>query len=230
MFHRHRAFIATATAAAAILLAHLAFSVETANANAGACDGAWSLGIGGLQIGLTTGTGQNSSYLDVNQRVGYNSADPMTGFNEIGRLFWRHRSACPDDHITLLGHSEGAGILHAWVTANQDVPEANAVLLSDPKRVAGPGGPGLAYDPVGAVLGFPVGEPIRLLVAALVRYPLAGVDDDFGAFPVLEVCQHDDIICDINAGWYGYLFGRAHVRYNVHADSYGNDETGVRYQ
>ncbi|MCU1640447.1 MAG: Cutinase [Nocardia sp.] len=201
-----------ATALFAALLLAILFSityVTSSKAQADVCTGDWAIGIGGL--------GDNTSSVfapTVDQPVGYNSADPMSGLNELDRLFWLHRSQCPDDHIKLIGHSEGAGIVHAWVTAHQDVGNANAILLADPKRDAGPGWAGLASTPGSGIIG----------------YPLAGVDDWFGGFPVLTVCNHDDQICDTSAGWQGYLFGGAHTRYDFNVWDYGDWDSGVWYR
>jgi cutinase len=214
MPNRLRARTASFLAAAAVAVTAIAvpFLAPDAPARADDCTGTWSIGVGGFRIGLD-GFGENSSYLAVNQPVGYNSADPMSGLNELNRLFWQHRDACPEDHVKLIGHSEGAGIIHAWVTANQGVENANAILLSDPKRAAGPGSAGLANNPLGVLLG----------------YPLAGVDANFGDFPVLSVCQHDDVICNEEAGWYGYWFAGAHGRYNFDANAYGDWDSGVAF-
>ncbi|WP_067690116.1 cutinase family protein [Nocardia jejuensis] len=201
---------ATALFAALLLAALLSITYATSpKAHADVCTGDWAIGIGGL--------GDNSSSVFVafvDQPMGYNSLDPMSGLNELNRLFWSHRDQCPGDHIRLIGHSEGAGILHAWVTAHQDADNANAILLADPKRVAGPGWGGLASTPGSGIIG----------------YPLAGVDDWFGGFPVLTVCNHDDQICDTSAGWWGYLFGGAHNRYDFNVWDYGDWDSGVWYR
>ncbi len=196
---------------AAILLAILFTLVNLTGpkANAASCFGEWSIGIGGL------GDNTSSVFIPfVDQPVGYNSTDPLSGLNELDRLFWSHRDECPGDHIRLIGHSEGAGILHAWVTAHQDVDNANAILLADPKRAPGPGWGGLSSTPGSGIIG----------------YPLAGVDDWFGPFPVLTVCNHDDQICDTSAGWYGYLFAGAHGRYDFNVWDYGDWDSGVWYR
>jgi cutinase len=159
-------------------------------------------------VGGFTGGGQDSSYLQGNQRVGYNTLDPVAGKNEINRLFWQHRNQCPRDHIKLVGHSEGAGLVHVWVTENQRVANANVVLLADPKRWApGNGGAGIAQ--YGGFLG----------------YPLAGVDDWFGRFPVLSLCRSDDGICSVGAGPNGYVSGH-HGWYDMNAGSYDNTDRG----
>lgn len=192
---------------AALLLAILCSTHPTARADA--CLGTWSIGIGG--------SGDNtpsifSPYVD--QPVGYNSLDPISALDEIDRLFWLHRNECPFDHIRLIGHSEGAAILHAWITANPNVANTNAILLSDPKRAPGPGGGGLSSIPGNRLVG----------------YPLAGVDDWFGTVPVLTVCNHDDQICDISAGWWGYVTAGAHERYDFNVWDYGNWDSGVWYR
>ncbi|WP_433526795.1 hypothetical protein ACQPZ2_19265 [Nocardia pseudovaccinii] len=201
---------ATALFAALLLAIILSFTSEMGpKAHADNCIGDWAIGIGGL------GDNTSSVFIPfVDQPVGYNSLDPMSGLNELDRLFWLHRSECPYDHVRLIGHSEGAGIVHAWVTAHQDVGNANAILLSDPKRAPGPGWGGLSSTPGSGIVG----------------YPLAGVDDWFGDFPVLTVCNHDDQICDTSAGWWGYLFGGAHGRYDFNVWDYGDWDSGVWYR
>ncbi len=212
MVHAARARASAFLSALVISAAASVFTVSPAAARADDCVGNWSIGVGGLAIGVL-GFGENSTYLAVDQRVGYNSADPMSGLRELDRLFWQHRTACPDDHVTLIGHSEGAGIIHSWVTAHQGMPNVNAILLSDPKRVAGPGSAGLSGD----------------TLAPLVGYPLAGVDADFGDLPVLQVCQHDDVICNEEAGWFGYLTG-AHGRYDYNSRHYSHDASGAWFR
>lgn len=181
---------------------------------ADSCVDSWSIVVGGAKVSWTTGTWEDSSYLAGDQRVGYETLNPFGGLVELDRLINEHRNECPDDHIKLLGHSEGAGIIHAWVTAHNGYGNISAVLLADPKRIAGPGGPGLSSSHF----------------APLIGYPLAGVDDWFGDIPVLEVCNHDDIVCNAEAGWYGYLFTGAHGRYNGDADTYSDWDSGVWFQ
>ncbi|MET8426299.1 hypothetical protein [Nocardia sp. NPDC004860] len=199
-----------ATALFAALLLAILFSITYATsptARAAGCVGDWAIGIGG--------SGDPSVFAPyVDQSVGYNAADPMSALNEIDRLFWSHRTECPRDHIRLIGHSEGAGILHAWVTAHQDAGNANAILLSDPKRAPGPGSGGLSSTPGNWLIG----------------YPLAGVDDWFGNIPVLTVCNHDDEICDTSAGWLGYVFAGAHDRYDFNVWDYGDWNSGIWYR
>src|SRR6266702_4711347 len=170
--------------------------------------------MGGFTLAGPGITGETSGYLIGDQPVGYNSADPMSGYNALNSLFWSHRSQCPRDHIRIVAHSEGAAIAHAWVTNHQNVGNANAILIADPKRDAGPGGPGLSSTPGNQLIG----------------YPLAGVDNWFGRFPTLEICNHDDQICDTNAGWWGYAFGGANTRYDFNAYDYGDGGAGVWYR
>lgn len=182
----------------------------TANA-AAPCVGVWNVGIGGFVLG-TEGTWQNSGYINANQRVGYNSADPVGGLNELNRLIFEHRAQCPGDHIKIVGHSEGAAIAHQWVAEHQWFPRANAILIADPKRLAdwwnGPSG--LANSPANFVVG----------------YPLRGVDANFGAFPVEQICRWNDVICRDNGDWWGYIIGD-HGRYNFDAFFYGTNNRGT---
>lgn len=176
------------------------------------CGRTYTFGVGGLFIG-PGGTGTDSgAFQTVNQRIGYNTFDPVSGIRELDRLVQHHRSQCPRDHIKIIGHSEGAAIVHVWVTEHQNFGNANAVLLADPKRVAGPGGPGLSSQ--GGFLG----------------YPLAGVDDWFGHFPVLTVCYHDDWVCDVNAGPVGYAVRSAHSNYQFDVNAYSDWGSGVLYR
>lgn len=182
---------------------------QIASAGGWGCTGTWSLGIGGLE-GL--GWWQGSGYLQSNQPVGYHSGNARAGYDELNRLFWDHRNECPGDHIKMIGHSQGAAIIHAWVTNNQHVPNANAILLSDPKRWApGNGGPGMSNLPGNQILG----------------WPLAGVDDWFGGFPVLTVCRWDDWVCNLDAPWGGSHFTGSHGWYDMSAWSYGDWDSGV---
>lgn len=198
----------------AMFAAALAWMSPAPPARADECIGTWTLGVGGFEISTDRGTWQDSDYFNVNQPVGYHSADPNGGLRELDRLFWQHRSECPGDHIKIIAHSEGAAITHAWVSAHQDVQNANAILLSDPKRAPGPGGAGLSANPLGGFLG----------------YPLAGVDANFGDFPVLSVCNGDDWVCHEAATPYGYAFTGAHGRYDFNVWNYGNWESGVWYR
>ena len=185
--------------AALLTAGGLFFAIGTAPAASAAdpCTGTWSIVMGGF---IWSG-GQDSSYLVGDQRVGYNAYDPQGGLNELTRLFWQHRNDCPGDHIKLVGHSEGAGLVHAFVSQNQGIDNYNAVLLADPKRDPGPGGAGIS----GA--------------AAFIGPPLGGTDHNFGDVPVLEVCRWDDKICNGDTDWSGYINGH-HGWYDMNAYDY----------
>lgn len=169
------------------------------------CTGTWSIGIGGFMAG----GGQDSGYMGVNQRVGYNTYDPASGVREIDRLFWSHRDQCPGDHIKIIGHSEGAAITHAWVTDNQSADNVNVVLLADPKMWSY-GGSGMSRE-----LGF-------------LGWPVAGNDDWFGNVPVLSICRWNDHVCRADSDWGGYLNG-AHNDYPMNAWDWGDWDSGVQY-
>lgn len=177
----------------------------TAEAKADPCVGSWSIGIGGQGDNLSMGF-----WGLVNQPVGYNSWDPITGLWEVDKLFWQHRNACPGDHIELIGHSQGAAIVHQWVSEHQWVDNANAVLLADSKRwYPGLGGPGLSYH------------------AGLLGYPVAGVDDwvNYGPFPVVSVCRWRDWVCNLDAPWFESHINQSHGAYDFnphHYDDWGH--------
>lgn len=212
-----RKLLHTLAAAALLIGTATGISAVTAgNAAADPCTGVWSIGIGGFTTNGTGITGQDSAYLNVNQRVGYNSADLNGGTAELNRLVWLHRSECPADHILILGHSGGADVAHAWVTRTGHFPNLNVVLLADPKRAAGPGGPGFAAVP-----------PMSWL-----PYPYSGADNYFGSIPVLSVCHPRDVICNSLSDWSGYFSG-VHGAYDFNAWDWGwttSGATGVIYQ
>lgn len=195
---------------AAVMAIASAVFLGPSMAQADDCTGVYSIGMGGFAVNLQ-GTWENSEYILDAQPVGYDSLDPMGGLQNLDAAIQWHRSECPGDHIKLVGHSEGAAIIHAWVTAHDGFGDINAVLISDPKRVPGPGWGGLSSTPGNWLIG----------------YPLTGVDDWFGDIPVLTICNHDDQVCNTEAGWWGYLFAGAHGRYNFSADAYGEWDSGV---
>ena len=203
--------------ATAALILGVAFGISAVTAgNAAArtdpCTGVWSIGVGGFTLTGPGVTGQDSGYLNVNQRVGYNSADLNGGIGELNRLVLQHRAECPADHIMLLGHSGGALVVHRWVSDAQDFPNLNAVLLADPARAAGPGGPGFSAAELGWLGG---------------RY--AGTDANFGSIPVREICHPNDHICNADSDWFGYATG-AHNAYDFNAWDYGTDDSGVIFE
>ena len=187
-------------------------AVTAGNAAADPCTGVWSIGVGGLTVAGPGITGQDSGYLNVNQRVGYNSADVNAGIGELNRLVLQHRADCPADHIMLIGHSGGALVVHRWVSDAQDFPDLNAVLLADPARAAGPGGPGFSDAELSLLGG---------------RY--AGTDANFGSIPTLSICHPNDHICNSQSDWVGYLTG-AHGAYDYNASDYSTDASGVVFE
>lgn len=198
-----------------ILLAALLFTtggfflISAPAANAAPCEGTYTIAVGGMNdttSGIFTG--------NVTQRVGYsaalNSQSARQGVDELNRLIRDQRGVCPDQHAKAVGFSEGAAVVHIWVTENwQTFGNVNAVLIADPKRAAGPGGPGLAGQAGSQIVG----------------PPLVGVDNFFGNVPTVTICT-DDIICDANAasGWPGYP--NAHMNYSFNVDDYSDDGHG----
>ena len=168
-----------------VLVAGL-LGVTKYTADAAPCAGTFSIGVGGVG-------GGNSEYIkNVTARVNYTalpfSFSIQEGANNLDKIYRDQRNLCPNQHVKVVGHSGGAAVTHVWVT--QKAPtNTNVVLLADPKRPAGPGGPG-----VGAITGF-------------LGYPLAGVDNFYNGVPVLSICNAGDGICNINGGPVGYFTG-----------------------
>jgi cutinase len=199
-----------AVAIAAILGAISCSIAAAPSAGAAPCGGTYSIVVGGLND-------PNSSIFtgSVSQRVGYSaqlsSASVREGVNELNRLIRDQRRACPTQHAKVLGFSEGAAVVHIWVSENwATFDNVNAVLISDPKRQGGPRADGLAGQFYAAVMGA----------------PLYGADRNFGDIPTVSICT-DDVICDSAApsGWIGYATG-GHLNYSFNVDDYSNDGHG----
>lgn len=174
------------------------------------CDGTWSLGVGGLSLSLVQGSWEDSRYVQADEPIGFDSLNPAAGLRELDRRYHSHRATCPGDWVEIVGHSEGAGIVHAWVTEHQDEQLVSAVLLADPKQHPN----GLASHPLGWLIG----------------YPLAGTDAEFGSVPVLQVCHRDDVVCNRPAGWFGYVLTRTHTSYNTDPDVYPDGVSGIWFR
>lgn len=173
-----------------------------------ACKSTWTIGIGGL------GNNDSSAFPTVDQRVNYNSFSTRDGADQLNKLIRAHRDACPNDHIKAIGHSGGAAALHVWASENgATMDNTNVILLADPKRPAGPDGPGFAAK------DFPFN----------VIQPLAGADANYGGLPTLTVCNHDDHICNSNADWSGYMSGR-HGAYDFDVNHYDDSASGQIYR
>ena len=199
-----------AVAIASILGAFACTIAVAPVAEAAPCGGTYSIVVGGLNDpNSTVFTG------NVSQRVGYSaqlsSASVREGVNELNRLIRDQRRACPAQHAKVLGYSEGAAVVHIWVSENwATFDNVNAVLISDPKRKGGPRADGLAGQFYAAVMGA----------------PLYGSDRNFGDIPTVSICTND-VICDSAApsGWIGYATG-AHGNYSFNVDTYSNDGNG----
>lgn len=199
--------VLAAVAVVALLIGGL-FALTRSSADAASCNGTFSIGVGGVG-------GGNSLYIrNVTARVNY-SALPFSfsiqeGVNNLNKIYQDQRRQCPGQHVKVVGHSGGAAVAHVWLT-QQGPTNTNVVLLADPKRPAGPGGPG-----VGAITGF-------------LGYPLAGVDNFYRNVPVLSICNAGDGICNINGGPVGYFTG-VHQQYNFDANAYNDTGNGVIFR
>lgn len=193
--------VALAVAASAVTVP----SVAQADTPINACVGTWSVVVGGLNNNDSVG------FPNANQRVGYFSYDTRAGVNELNRLARDHRRACPGDHVKAVGHSGGAAVVHVWAAENGPTfgGNVNVVLIADPKRPAGPGGPGFAQTD----------WPFNTMP------PLAGADGNYGGMTALQVCRRSDHICNSQADWGGYFRG-THTAYNMDVNAYSNNASG----
>ncbi|MFC4493263.1 cutinase family protein [Streptomyces ovatisporus] len=179
-------------------------------------DDTWTIAVGGA------GDQQARVFTDANaaavdQPVGYSAAlfglSTRQGVDELNRLVREHRAANPDQHIKVIGYSQGAAVVHTWTSENAGtIDNVNSVLIADPKRLGGPGTgtDGLSGQPLGQIAG----------------PPTSGVDQNFGNIPTTSVCT-GDVICDSSApsGWGGYLNGD-HGNYSFNADDYADNGNG----
>lgn len=172
-------------------------------------NGLWTVGIGGFAIG-TQGGWENSAYIPADERIEYDSWNPISGLDRLRFVMAVHRDVCPGDHLKIVGHSEGAALAHQWIEENQGFPNANAILLADPKMHEWPGGDGFSRE------------------LWWMGYPMAGNDDWFGGFPTLTICNWNDHICRADSDWVGYATG-AHGAYDYAPWHYGNWDDGVIY-
>lgn len=187
------------------------------------CKPTYTFGVGGFTVDTTRfppDLGQPSLYIQgADQPVGYNSLDITDGVRELGRLFYEYRDRCPGSHIKILGHSGGAAVVHVWVSQNKYVGNVTAILAADPKRPAGPGGPGLA----GHILAVPA-DWLGFFRGA------SGTDADFGTVSVLTICNDGDWVCNINAGPKGYATTHVHGNYDLNPWNYPNFVSGQWYR
>lgn len=184
-------------------------TITAPTASATPCVGKYDIVIGGFN-----GQNQDSQGFQgsVDQRVGYNSWSTRAGADELNRLIQQHRRDCPGDQTHVVAHSGGGAAAHVWAKENPGTP-ASIVLLADPKRPAGPGGPGFAAtDP-----------PFNLYP------PLAGADANYGGHPTWQVCNHDDHVCNSQSSWAGYNTGR-HGAYDFNVDHYAPGLNGQDYR
>ena len=186
-------------AAAAVAAAAVVPMVLSAPA-AGAC-GNTVIAVGGFGGGNAA---QFAGKADV--LVQYSGAlnDIEGGIGALTAAVNQTRANCPGGSITLTGHSQGAAIVHIYLSRN-GLPNGNAVLFADPKQLG-------------------TGQSDGLF--AIAGAPIAGTDANFRGVPTVSICNGDDAICNRAAGWIGYLFTGAHTRYDYNARAYAG-MTGV---
>lgn len=201
--------VSVAAAAVAVALAPVASAQPCAPTTTVAVGGV-IIATGGPNLITTWNSSRN---IPADAHVGYNTLDPASGIRELNRIVDGVRSVCPGTHLKILGHSMGAVVVHVWAQTRRGFPNANLILLADPKRAPGPGRGGLAGIPPAQILG----------------WPIAGADDDFGGIPALSICNTKDPICEYTAHVRGWQDG-THQAYDFNIHSYANDASGVTYR
>lgn len=191
-----------------IFLGAILLALGTAFVNpttSSACTNTTTIGVGGFTNG-------NASIFPpgaVDLRVNYsgNLNDMQGGINALQNMVNDVRRACPGTKITLTGHSQGAAIVHVYLT-RFGLSNGNAVLYSDPK-----------LHPTGeAAFSFQLGG-----------YPIAGTDANFSGVPTVSICYNNDVICNRGAGWFGYLFLGAHNNYDYNPRAHAGQTGVIRY-
>lgn len=161
---------------------------------ANACPRDMVFAVGGFN---DPGAGGFAGKADVIVRYSANLNDMEGGVAALKRDVDAFRAKC-GSRIIVTGHSQGAAIVHVYLSrhGHEIKHNAHAVLFSDPKR---PGGES---------------DGLFLLGGA----PVAGTDNNYGGVSTLQVCHLDDIICNRGApsGWIGYANGH-HSRYSFNA-------------
>lgn len=127
--------LAAGSLLALAVLAYMSTAPNAPEANAELCTGRWTIGVGGMTFGAQ-GTWQTSEYLTANERVAHDSLNPSSGIGYLSRAYWNHSQRCPGDHITVLGHSEGAHVVDQWAAGYGWLPNVSLVLLARPGGIA----------------------------------------------------------------------------------------------
>jgi cutinase len=185
-----RVLAATALVAASIIPA------VAAAPSAGACAPHTVIGVGGAWDGQA---GVYGNKVDVRVNYSGNLGDAEGGIGALAATVNQVRKDCPATKLTLTGYSQGAAIVHVYLSRH-GLTNGNAVLFADPKQAGTGQADGL----------FRWGGP-----------PIAGTDANFRGVPVASVCYHNDVICSMGApsGWWGYFRGD-HGRYSFDARAY----------
>lgn len=157
---------------------------------AGACGKVVTIGVGGFNTPDAAAVYGNK--IDVPVRYSGNLNDMEGGIGALANVVNQVRRDCGGSHIQLTGHSQGAAIVHVYLSRH-GLANGSAVLYADPKQAG-------------------TGESDGLF--SLGGSPIAGTDANFRGVPTVSICKRDDVICNRSAGWYGYLFTNAHGAYD----------------
>lgn len=101
--------------------------------------------------------------------------------------------ACPDQQLALVGHAQGASVLHRVLLQLQERPEGlarvvGAALVSDPER--------RRNSVAGHLLGVPSAPVDSSGVLALVGRAAADVPPDTATLQIWSLCTRSDLVCN----------------------------------
>ena len=182
----------------------LAFGVGTSTALTNSCPARGVIAVGGYNNGDAQAF--PDQFVDV--KVHYSGAlnDMQGGIDALAGAVNAYHAKCgATAPLTLAGHSQGAAIVHVYLS-RFGLVNGNAVLVSDPKQIG-------------------TGESDHLF--SFGGAPIAGTDANFKGVPTVSLCNRDDVICNDAAGWYGYFTG-AHGRYDFNPHDFAG-QTGIRW-
>lgn len=199
--------VLTRVLAAASLVAASFIPATFAAPAAGACAGVTTIAVGGFNDG---GAGVFAGRANVHAHYSGALNDMEGGIGALAGVVDQVRRDCPGTHIQLAGHSQGAAIVHVYLSRH-GLHNGSAVLYSDPKQAGTGEADGL----------FMLGGP-----------PIAGTDANFRGVPTLSICNVRDVICNRGAGligWWEYATTPVHVAYDFNPRAHLG-RTGVLWQ
>lgn len=120
--------------------------------------------------------------------------EPVTlGVERLTTAVDKASFACPEQQIVLVGHAQGAAVVHRALAVIQDRTEGlgrvvGAALISDPER--------RARSVAGQLVGAPAAGPARAGLFAKFLPPTHDVPPGTPTFAVWSICTAGDLVCD----------------------------------